>query len=91
VGLNGNAVSASFVVAACAVPAEVLQACRAVQAELALDKQAKYGITALPEILSVRYVGQSAQSARHYFEQLWHILRPWYAGREVTRPRIWNT
>ncbi len=101
VGLNQQAVSASFVVAAGAVPVEVLNACRQVkvneiqlnekQPNLALELHARYGVTALPQIFSARYVGQSAQSARHYFEQLWQILRPWYAGREVTRPRIWNT
>jgi urease accessory protein len=91
VGLHGNAVSASFVIAAGAVPVDVLAACREIQPKLALDMQAKYGLTALPEVFSVRYVGQSAQCARQYFEQLWRILRPWYAQREVTRPRIWNT
>ena len=91
VGLRGNAVSASFVVAAGLVPAELVAACREVQPNLMLDSQAKYAITALPEIFSARYVGQSSQSARHYFEQLWQILRPWYAGRAVTKPRIWNT
>lgn len=90
-GLNGNAVSASFVIAAGAVPVEVLENCRAIAPDLTLDAQAKFGVTALPEIFSARYVGQSAPSARHYFEQLWTILRPWYAGKTVIRPRIWNT
>jgi urease accessory protein len=90
-GLAGNAVSASFVVAAGSVPPEIINACRAVRLDLALDMHAKFGITALPEIFSARYVGQSAQSARLYFEQLWHILRPWYANKKVVRPRIWNT
>jgi urease accessory protein len=90
-GLAGNAVSASFVVAAGVVPQQILAACRAVEVNLALDMHARYGVTALPEIFSARYVGQSAQSARQYFEQLWQILRPWYAARKVVRPRIWNT
>jgi urease accessory protein len=90
-GLGGNAVSASFVVAAGAVPQQVLLACQTMEVNLALDMHARYGVTALPEIFSARYVGQSAQSARQYFEQLWQILRPWYAARKVVRPRIWNT
>jgi urease accessory protein len=90
-GLGGNAVSASFVIAAGVVPQQILAACREVEANLALDVHAKYGVTALPEIFSARYVGQSAQSARQYFEQLWQILRPWYAGRKAVRPRICNT
>jgi urease accessory protein len=91
VGLAGCPVTASFIVAAGAVPAEIIQACKAVQLNASLDLQAKYAVTALPEVFSARYVGQSAQSAKQYFEQLWQILRPWYAGIKVTRPRIWNT
>ena len=91
VGLFGNAVSASFVIAAGLVPQELLAACREVQPRSALDMQAKYAVTALPEVFSARYVGQSAQSARQYFEQLWQILRPWYANKNALRPRIWNT
>lgn len=91
VGLFGNAVSASFVIAAGLVPQELLVACREIQPKSALDMQAKYAVTALPEVFSARYVGQSAQSARQYFEQLWQILRPWYAGKNASRPRIWNT
>ena len=91
VGLSGNAVSASFVIAAGLVPQELLVACREIQPRPALDMQAKYAVTVLPEVFSARYVGQSAQSARQYFEQLWQILRPWYAGQNALRPRIWNT
>jgi urease accessory protein len=91
VGLGGNAVSASFVIAAGAVPPEVLAQCREMQPKLALDMHARYGVTALPEIFSARYIGQSAQCARAYFEALWQILRPWYLGHESAIPRIWNT
>lgn len=49
------------------------------------------GLSALPAILAIRYVGDSAQQARHYFECVWQLLRPWYAGRAAMRPRIWNT
>ncbi len=91
VGLYGNAVSASFVVAAGAVPVSVVEACKAINPKKALDVDAKYGVTALPEVFSARYIGQSSQCAREYFEQLWQVLRPWYSGREVVRPRIWST
>lgn len=91
VGLHGRAVSASFVIAAGTMTTEVLDACRKLQPKLTLDIDAKYGITALPEIFSARYVGQSAQCARQYFESLWQILRPWYANKVTVRPRIWNT
>jgi len=91
VGLNALLVSASFVVAAGEVPIAVLEACRAVKPQKALDVHARYGVTALPAVFSARYIGLSSQCAREYFEQIWSILRPWYAGRAVVRPRIWNT
>ncbi|BCM26024.1 urease accessory protein UreD [Methyloradius palustris] len=86
-GLRGQVVSASFVVAAGAVPAEIIAACR----EVSAGQSSKIGLTALPQIFSARYIGHSAQSARQYFEALWHILRPWYATRQSSRPRIWST
>ncbi len=91
VGLNRHVVSASFVVAAGEVPQDVLDACRAIKPKTTLDEKATYGVTALPEVFAARYVGLSSQCAKAYFEKLWHCLRPWYAGRTVVRPRIWNT
>ena len=91
VGLKSNAVTGSFVIAAGPVPAEVLDACRAIKPQLSLDADAQYGVTALPEIFAARYTGQSSQCAKSYFEKLWACLRPWYVERNVVRPRIWNT
>lgn len=86
-GLRGCPVSATFVVAAGATSAQALESCRAV---LPSD-DGHVGVTALPEIFAGRYLGHSAQAARHYFEALWAVLRPSYAGVDARRPRIWNT
>ena len=86
VGLGGSAVFGTFIVCAGAVPAELLAACRAL-----IVPDAKTGLTALPEVLCIRYVGQASQQARQYFEQCWRILRPWYYQKDAVRPRIWNT
>lgn len=86
VGLGGAVVFGTFLVCAGAVPAEVVQACR----EIAVA-DANIGITALPEVLCIRYVGNASQQARQYFEQCWHLLRPWYYQKNAVRPRIWNT
>jgi urease accessory protein len=86
-GLRGQVVFGSFVVAAGAVPQATLEACRAMR----LDSTALYGVSALPEIFTARYIGQCAQEARHYFEMLWQCLRPWYSGKPAIRPRIWAT
>lgn len=86
VGLGGAAVFGTFLVCAGAVPAEVLQDCR----EIVLSN-AKVGITALPDVLCIRYIGNASQQARQYFEHCWQILRPWYYQKDAIRPRIWNT
>ena len=91
IGLGGNVISGSFVIAAGSVPATLLAECQQVQVVDKADIMARYGVTALPEVFSARYVGMSAPAARQYFERLWYILRPWYLSRAVTRPRIWNT
>lgn len=85
-GLGDAPVFGTFLVCAESVPAEIIAACRALSP---LD--AKVGVTALPEVLCIRYVGHASQQARHYFEQCWQLLRPWYYGKQAVRPRIWNT
>ena len=87
VGLRGCPVSATFVVAAGATSPQMLESCRAV---LPAD-DGRVGVTALPEIFVGRYLGHSAQAARHYFEAIWAVLRPSYANVAAQRPRIWNT
>ncbi|PKO24765.1 MAG: urease accessory protein ureD [Betaproteobacteria bacterium HGW-Betaproteobacteria-8] len=86
-GLRGQVVSGSFVIAAAGVPREILETCR----QVTLKTEAIYGVTALPEVFSARYLGQSSQEARNYFESLWQVLRPWYGERAAVRPRIWAT
>jgi urease accessory protein len=66
---------------------------RAVRERLrALDPggDALAGVTALPGVTIVRYLGRSAQAARAYFERAWALLRPALAGRDAVAPRIWN-
>ncbi|WP_417550913.1 urease accessory protein UreD, partial [Methylophaga sp.] len=86
-GLQNHVVFGSFVVAAGQTPTDILQACQ----EISLDSSARVGVSALPEIFTARYIGPCAQEAKHYFEKVWHCLRPWYAKREAVRPRIWAT
>ncbi|MBI3480131.1 MAG: urease accessory protein UreD [Nitrosomonadales bacterium] len=86
-GLRGCPVSATFVVAAGGTPSPVLENCRT----LLPPDDGYVGVSALPEIFIARYLGHSAQAARHYFEALWAVLRPSYANVAAQRPRIWNT
>ncbi len=86
-GLRGQPVFATFVIAAGLLPPALLEQCRAVTAA----DDGLTCVTTLPEVFVGRYLGRSTQSARLYFEKLWALLRPWYAGMAAQRPRIWNT
>lgn len=92
VGLNGHTINAVFLIAAGAVPTEILEACRAiVPAEKTGQANNGYGVTALPEIFAARFIGDNIEHAHEYFENLWRVLRPWYANVDMQRPRIWST
>lgn len=87
VGYRGHAVFGTMIVAAGAVPEDLVEQCRAVVPRHA----ASVGLTALPEVLAARFLGDSAQDAAEYFEALRAVLRPFYAGLAAVRPRIWDT
>lgn len=55
------------------------------------DPPAVYGVSALPEMLVARYLGNSVESARRYFSALWTELRPLLMDRPFVPPRIWST
>lgn len=86
-GLAGASVSATFVIAAGRVPAQLVDHCRKKISAEGLQ----VGVSALPGIFVARSLGNNALAARQYFEELWMELRPWYAGMPARRPRIWNT
>ena len=87
VGMDGHHVVGGMVVAGPGLlPAGLLETCRALSP---LDGQG--GITALPEIVSTRYLGGSAENAKIYFESIRRVLRPWYAALHAHRPRIWDS
>lgn len=67
--------------------APLLDACRARTPADAAD----HGITRLPGLLLARYLGHSSEAARHWFIELWHLLRPALLGRAAVSPRIWTT
>jgi len=51
----------------------------------------EWGISQKPGVFTARYLGASAEQGRRGFEYLWSQLRPLVNGREMCRPRIWNT
>lgn len=86
-GYRGCRVVGTLLAAGVKCSAELLAACRA----LPLTPGALAGVTLLPELLVVRYLGHDAETARRYFEQLWALLRPELIGRAAVPPRIWTT
>jgi urease accessory protein len=88
VGLDGFSVCSTVLVAGSDIAVEVLAACRALSPR---EPTTRIGITARPKLLVARYLGHSAESARHWFIDLWRILRPAVSGRAAAIPRIWHT
>lgn len=86
VGLGGRHVTGAMTVAGIGpLPADLLETCRTIAP---MDGEGR--ITALPDIVSVRYLGGGAEQAKNYFEAIRGVLRPWYAGRPAQRPRLWD-
>ncbi len=50
-----------------------------------------WGLTRLDDLLVARWMGDSTERARRWFEALWRALRPEVIGRAPCIPRIWNT
>jgi len=81
-GLNGKSVCATLIAAAPRIDAGVVAACR---------KVPDVSVTLLPQLLIARHLGDSSESAKQRFVDLWRILRPAIHGREAQSPRIWST
>jgi len=86
-GLHGAPVTALMLAVGKSVPAALLTQCRAV----ALDAPGRSGISAMGNVMAVRYIGHSAEQAKNYFIAVWCVLRPFFSGRAAVTPRIWNT
>ncbi|MDE3011213.1 MAG: urease accessory protein UreD [Pseudomonadota bacterium] len=84
-GLRGAPVCATVLAAGIADTTTLVQALRA-----ALPA-GDWSATALPGVLVARWLGQAGEAARHWFAQLWQLLRPALCGRPAQLPRIWST
>lgn len=85
-GLAGQPVSGTMLAVSPACDAALVAACRELK-----PARGDVGVTLLPGVLIARYLGASSEAAKHYFVQLWRILRPVVAGREAAELRIWRT
>ncbi len=65
----------------------LLEACR----KIIPADDAQHALSALPDVLIARYLGNNSEAARLWFAELWKILRPACCQRPAIHPRIWNT
>jgi urease accessory protein len=56
-----------------------------------LAADAAVGVSDLEGLLTVRYLGHSAEQCRRIFTAVWRHWRPALCGVEAVVPRIWNT
>jgi urease accessory protein len=85
-GLAGQPVSGTLLVAAPAIPQDLLARCR--------EEAPTAGggaVTLLPGLLVARYLGPACEPGRAWMVALWRHLRPALIGRPAMVPRIWNT
>lgn len=87
-GLAGFSVSGTLLAVAPHIEPSLLAACREIQGR---ELGARHGLTVLPDLIVARYLGHSSEAARHWFVDLWRVLRPALIGCEAQPPRIWNT
>lgn len=86
-GYRGYRVTGTLLAAGIKAGADTLATCRA----LALQCGALAGITQLPGVLVVRYLGNDVEATRTYFANVWTLLRPDLLGHAAQMPRIWST
>lgn len=84
--MAGEPVVGTMVSARPGLEESLLRPCRA-----AKPRSGTGAVTLLPGLLVGRYLGASSEAAKHYFIELWRVVRPAVAGREAVEPRIWST
>ena len=86
-GLRGEPVMATLLVCSNRLQKQWLDDLREYQPDSGIA-----GITQpLPNLLLVRYLGDSTDAVNRYFIALLDVLRPLVLGRKPCHPRIWNT
>jgi urease accessory protein len=85
-GLGGRSVCGALAATIAAPARELVTACRMVA-----PATGEAAVTLLPGLLVARYLGDSSESARGYFEEIWGRIRPAVAQRDAVTPRIWRT
>jgi urease accessory protein len=88
-GLANRTVSGTFLLAGYKMSDALLSELRTIEP---LDDPASMaGITRVGNLVAIRYLGNSSESAKKYFVAVWSKLRPAVTTRDAHPPRIWNT
>jgi urease accessory protein len=85
-GLGGRTVFGTMIATTLAARPGLTDACRRERAEEGVT-----AITCPPGLIVARYLGDSSEAARLYFQRIWHCLRAELTGRAALAPRIWST
>ena len=86
VGLAGEPVVGSLLVASPKCDAALRDACRDI-----VPVAGQGAVTLLPGLLVARWLGPACAPGREWFTRLWAVVRPAVAGLPMRVPRIWNT
>jgi urease accessory protein len=85
-GLGGRTVFGTMIATTPHARTDLVDACRGERAE-----EGASAITSPPGLIVARYLGDSSEAARHYFQRVWQCLRGELTGRAALAPRIWGT
>jgi len=96
-GLGGATVMGTFITTCLEVPVEqIREAIECLTASEVGEAQGQSAFTAplvavsaLPELLVIRALGQNAAEIKAVFIALWHLLRKAQSGQTALAPRIW--
>jgi urease accessory protein len=89
-GLRGKPVIASFYATTWATT-QAEQLAYRVRDLIPEQYRRQLGITLVDGLLIARYLGDSTETARRLFIEIWKALRPTILHRSPCVPRIWNT
>ncbi|MBB3213669.1 urease accessory protein [Herbaspirillum sp. Sphag1AN] len=87
--LGGYSVCATMIAVGKTMNSAFLQQLREETGALAGDGRS--GVSQMKQLLVLRYLGHSSQSARHWLMRAWQLIRPELMQRDAVIPRIWNT
>ena len=82
-GLAGASVCATLTAVGPVLPAPLVAAIRALDAQIAVSQ--------VKPVFVVRYLGDDSEAARQLMAAAWQLLRPFVLGCPAPLPRIWNT